>query len=231
MPMTMVPRASDPPPAAEPPSSRYTAAMAARSSREAGMLRAMRLCQAAALAMGAWAALMTWDNLQMSRNHARIAEHKPVYVLEKNPDGHQSLVLLDNTVDVAKGARVAAVGWFVRWTRAVGIDPVTTKRDRDAALARVNNRAVQEKWAAEVALAPKAAEGWTREVEVGDVVEQAFDPARKATTFLVRWKERTYRDYRLQHEAEMLGTVVTFDQAPRAGALDGVNVAAYSWGG
>lgn len=223
--------AFDPPAAAEASSNRYTAALAARANRERGMVRAMQLCVASAAAMGGWAALMTWDNLQMSRNHARIAETKPVYVLEIRPDGHQSLVLLDNTITVAKGARIEAVEWFIRWTRSIGIDPVILRRDRDAALARINNRQTREKWAEAIALEPKLQDGWTREVTITDVVEQAHDPDRKHTTFLVRWRERAYKDFRLQSETEMLGSVITFDQSPRPGALDGVNIAAFSWGG
>lgn len=224
-------RAFDPPAAAEPPSSRYTAAMAARASREQALLRGFRLCLGSTLAVGAWAALMTWDNLQMSRTHARIAETKPVYVLERRPDGHQSLILLDNSLDVAKGTRLEAVGWFVRWTRTIGLDPVVQERDRAAALARIRDRRTAEKWQAAVAADPPTGSGWTREVELLDLVEQAHDPERRASTFLVRWRERSYRDFRLQAETERLGSVVTFDEAARPGALDGVTVAAFSWGG
>ena len=223
-------QAFDPPAAAVPPSSRYGTAMAARASREQAMLRAMRLYYGAAIAFGAWAALMTWDNLQMSRNHARIAETKPVHVLERTADGHQRLVLVDNLLTAGKGARIEAVSWFVRWSRTIGVDPVIHQRDRLAALSRLNNLDAQRKWQDLAETDLKREDGWTREVEILDVVEQDYDPGRRAATFLVRWKERAYRQFRLDREVERLGTVVTFDQPPREGALDGVNVAAFSWG-
>ncbi|WP_255542801.1 hypothetical protein [Azospirillum sp. INR13] len=148
----------DLPPAAVPDSAKYLAAMTYRASREAKALRLKRWTFALAVLGLSWGSLMTWDNLRIAGKLVEIARYKPIYRVEQAMDGHQRLVLLDNTLTVTKGARINAVQWFVRWQRQIGTDPVMLAKDRAAARARLTGGA-ERKWDALLAvdLAPARA--------------------------------------------------------------------------
>lgn len=217
----------DPPPAAVPDSAKYLAAMTYRASREAKALRLKRWTFALALLGLSWGSLMTWDNLRIAGQLVEIAKYKPVYRVEQAMDGHQRLVLLDNTITVTKGARINAVQWFVRWQRQIGTDPVMLARDRAAARARLTGGA-ERKWDALLAADLAPAEGWTRDVADIRVQEREADPRTGTSAFYVVWTETVYRDFKPRSKAMMSAAVVTVDGSSRDGALDGVSISGFS---
>lgn len=217
----------DPPPAAVPDSAKYLAAMTYRASREAKALRLKRWTFALAVLGLSWGALMTWDNLRIAGLLVEIARYKPVYRVEQAMDGHQRLVLLDNTITVTKGARLNAVQWFVRWQRQIGTDPVMLAKDRAAARARLTGGA-ERKWDALLAADLAPAEGWTRDVADVRVQEREADPKTGASAFYVVWTETVYRDFKPRSKTLMSAAVVTVDGPSRDGALDGVLISGFS---
>jgi hypothetical protein len=217
----------DPPSAAVPDSARYLAAMTYRASREAKALRVQRWTFALAVLGLSWGGLMTWDNLRIAGRLVEIAQYKPVYRVEQAIDGHQRLVLLDNTLTVSKGARLNAVTWFVRWQRQIGTDPVMLARDRAAARARLVGGA-ERKWDALVAADLNPAEGWTRDIADVRVQEREADAKTGLSAFTVVWTETVYRDFKPRAKALMSAAVVTVDGPSRDGALDGVSVSGFS---
>ena len=217
----------DPPPAAVPDSAKYLAAMTYRASREAKALRLKRWTFALAALGLSWGSLMTWDNLRIVGKLVEIAKYKPVYRVEQEMDGHQRLVLLDNTITVTKGARVNAVQWFVRWQRQIGTDPVMLARDRAAARARLTG-GVERKWDALLAADLAPAEGWTRDVADVRVQEREADPKTGTSAFYVVWTETVYRDFKPRAKTLMSAAVVTVDGPSREGALDGVSISGFS---
>ncbi|WP_246338062.1 hypothetical protein [Azospirillum oleiclasticum] len=225
--MTRTVNAYDPPPAAVPDSARYLAAMTYRASREAKALRLKRWYLGLTVLSLAWAGVMTWDNLRIAGKLVEIARHKPVYRVEQALDGHQRLLLLDDTVSVTKGARVNAVHWFVRWQRQLGTDPVVLARDRAAARARLIAGA-EHKWDALIAADLDPAEGWTRDVAGIRVQEREADPMTGAAAFTVVWTETVYRHFKPEGRSLMSAGVVTVDGQPRDGALDGVSISGFS---
>ncbi|CBS87278.1 hypothetical protein [Azospirillum lipoferum] len=217
----------DPPPAAVPDSAKYLAAMTYRASREAKALRLKRWTFALAVLGLSWGSLMTWDNLRIADKLVEIAKFKPVYRVEQAMDGHQRLVLLDNTITVTKGARLNAVQWFVRWQRQIGTDPVMLARDRAAARARLTGGA-ERKWDALLAADLAPAEGWTRDVADIRVQEREADPKTGTSAFYVVWTETVYRDLKPRGKTLMSAAVVTVDGPSRDGALDGVSISGFS---
>ncbi|HEY0832914.1 MAG TPA: hypothetical protein VGE72_03300 [Azospirillum sp.] len=217
----------DPPPAAVPDSTKYLAAMTYRASREAKALRLKRWYFGLTVLGLSWGTLMTWDNLRIASKLVEIARYKPVYRVEQGMDGHQRLVLLDNTLTVSKGARINAVTWFVLWQRRIGTDPVVLARDRAAARARLIGGA-ERKWDALMASDLDPAGGWTRDVADIRVQEREADPRTGATAFTVVWTETVYRDFKPRSRALMSAAVVTVDGPSRDGALDGVSVSGFS---
>ncbi|MGY0782577.1 hypothetical protein ACW7BC_32310 [Azospirillum argentinense] len=217
----------DPAAAAVPDSAKYLAAMTYRASREAKALRLKRWTFALAVLGLSWGSLMTWDNLRIAGKLVEIARYKPVYRVEQAMDGHQRLVLLDNTITVTKGARINAVQWFVRWQRQIGTDPVMLARDRAAARARLTGGA-ERKWDVLLAADLDPAEGWTRDVADVRVQEREADPKTGATAFYVVWTETVYRDFKPRAKALMSAAVVTVDGSSRDGALDGVSISGFS---
>ena len=217
----------DPPPAAVPDSAKYLAAMTYRASREAKALRLKRWTFALAVLGLSWGSLMTWDNLRIAGQLVEIARYKPVYRVEQAMDGHQRLVLLDNTITVSKGARINAVQWFVRWQRQIGTDPVMLAKDRTAARARLTGGG-ERKWDALLAADLAPAEGWTRDVADIRVQEREADPKTGTSAFYVVWTETVYRDFKPRAKAMMSAAVVTVDGPSRDGALDGVSISGFS---
>ncbi|AWK86001.1 hypothetical protein [Azospirillum thermophilum] len=217
----------DPPPAAVPDSAKYLAAMTYRASREAKALRLKRWYFGLTVLGLSWGTLMTWDNLRIAGKLVEIARYKPVYRVEQAMDGHQRLVLLDNTLTVSKGARINAVQWFVRWQRQIGTDPVVLARDRAAARARLVGGA-ERKWDSLLAADLNPAEGWTRDVADVRVQERETDPKTSATAFYVVWTETVYRDFKPRSKTLMSAAVVTVDGPSRDGALDGVSISGFS---
>ncbi|MBF5093760.1 hypothetical protein F1643_03875 [Azospirillum sp. INR13] len=217
----------DPPPAAVPDSAKYLAAMTYRASREAKALRLKRWTFALAVLGLSWGSLMTWDNLRIAGLLVEIAKYKPVYRVEQAMDGHQRLVLLDNTITVTKGARINAVQWFVRWQRQIGTDPVMLAKDRAAARARLIGDA-ERKWDALLAADLAPAEGWTRDVADIRVQEREADSKTGTSTFYVVWTETVYRDFKPRSKMLMSAAVVTVDGPSRDGALDGVSISGFS---
>ncbi|PWC38047.1 hypothetical protein [Azospirillum sp. TSO22-1] len=217
----------DPPVAAVPDSAKYLAAMTYRASREAKALRLKRWTFALAALGLSWGSLMTWDNLRIAGQLMEIARYKPVYRVEQAMDGHQCLVLLDNTITVTKGARINAVQWFVRWQRQIGTDPVMLARDRAAARARLTGGA-ERKWDALLAADLAPAEGWTRDVADIRVQEREADPKTGTSAFYVVWTETVYRDFKPRSKTLMSAAVVTVDGPSRDGALDGVSISGFS---
>ncbi|SMF35436.1 hypothetical protein SAMN02982917_1798 [Azospirillum oryzae] len=219
--------AYDPPPAGVPDSARYLEAMTYRASREAKALRLKRWYLGLTILSLGWGGLMTWDNLRVAGQLVEIARTKPVYRVEQALDGHQSLLLLDSTLSVSKGARINAVSWFIRWQRQIGTDPVMLARDRAAARARLTAGA-EKKWDALVAADLDPAEGWSRDVADIRVQEREADPKTGASSFYVVWTETVYRRFKPESRALMSAAVVTMDGAPRDGALDGVSISGFS---
>jgi type IV secretory pathway TrbF-like protein len=217
----------DPPPAAVPDSAKYLAAMTYRASREAKALRLKRWTFALAVLGLSWGTLMTWDNLRIAGKLVEIAQYKPVYRVEQAMDGHQRLVLLDNTLTVSRGARINAVMWFVRWQRQIGTDPVVLAKDRAAARARLIGGA-ERKWDALMAGDLNPAEGWTRDVSDVRVQERESDPKTGMSAFYVVWTETVYRDFKPRSKTLMSAAVVTVDGPSRDGALDGVSISGFS---
>lgn len=217
----------DPPPPAVPDSAKYLAAMTYRASREARALRLKRWYLGLVVLSLSWGTLMTWDNLRIASQLVEIAKYKPVYRVEQDMDGHQRLVLLDNTLTVSKGARLNAVQWFVRWQRQIGIDPVILAKDRAAARARLIGGA-ERKWDALMAADLNPAEGWTRDVADVRVQEREADPKTGLSAFTVVWTETVYRDFKPRSKTLMSAAVVTMDGPSRDGALDGVSVSGFS---
>ncbi|WP_114859731.1 hypothetical protein [Azospirillum brasilense] len=217
----------DPPPAAVPDSAKYLAAMTYRASREAKALRLKRWTFALAVLGLSWGSLMTWDNLRIAGKLVEIARYKPVYRVEQEMDGHQRLVLLDNTITVTKGARINAVQWFVRWQRQIGTDPVMLAKDRAAARARLTGGA-ERKWDALLASDLAPGEGWTRDVADIRVQEREADPKTGTSAFYVVWTETVYRDFKPRAKTLMSAAVVTVDGPSRDGALDGVSISGFS---
>ena len=220
-------RAYDPPAAAVPDTARYLAAMTFRAGREAKALRLQRWSSFLAVLALAWGALMTWDNQRMAGKLVEVARTKPVYRVEQDLAGHQSLVLLDDTLTVTKGARLNAVHWFVRWTRQIGTDPIAMAKDRAAARARLVADAAR-KWDALLAADLDPAEGWTRDVTELRIEEREHDPEAGLSAFHVVWTETVYRDFKPQTRSLMSAAVVTLDGPSRDGALDGVAVSGFS---
>ncbi len=167
--------AYDPPPAGVPDSARYLDAMTYRASREAKALRLKRWYLGLTILGLGWGGLMTWDNLRVAGQLVEIARTKPVYRVEQALDGHQSLLLLDTTLSVTKGARINAVSWFIRWQRQIGTDPVMLAKDRAAARARLTGGA-EHKWDALLAADLDPDEGWSRDVADIRVQEREADP-------------------------------------------------------
>ncbi|CAO3425468.1 hypothetical protein [Azospirillum doebereinerae] len=219
--------AYDPPPAGLPDSARYLEAMTYRASREAKALRLKRWYLGLTILGLGWGGLMTWDNLRVAGQLVDIARTKPVYRVEQALDGHQSLLLLDTTLSVSKGARINAVSWFIRWQRQIGTDPVVLAKDRAAARARLTAGA-EKKWDALVAADLDPAAGWSRDVADIRVQEREADPKTGASSFYVVWTETVYRRFKPESRALMSAAVVTVDGVPREGALDGVSVAGFS---
>ena len=217
----------DPPPAAVPDSARYLAAMTYRASREAKALRLKRWYFGLVVLSLSWGTLMTWDNLRIAGQLVEIAKYKPVYRVEQEMDGHQRLVLLDNTLTVSKGARLNAVTWFVRWQRQIGTDPVLLAKDRAAARARLTGGA-ERKWDALIAADLNPAEGWTCDVADVRVQEREADSKTGLSAFTVVWTETVYRDFKPRSKTLMSAAVVTVDGPSRDGALDGVSVSGFS---
>ncbi|MFC7333883.1 hypothetical protein [Rhodocista pekingensis] len=217
----------DPPAAAIPDSSKYLAAMTYRASREAKALRVQRWWAALVVISLAWGGVMTWDNRRLTAQLVEVARHKPVYRLDELASGHQRLVLLDDTLTVTKGTRLNAVAWFVRWTRAIGTDPVALARDRAAARARLTDGA-ERKWDGLLAADLDPGEGWTRDVADLALEEREHDPATGLSSFHVVWAETVYRDFKPVERSLMAAAVVTRDGMSRDGALDGVSITGFS---
>lgn len=220
-------RVNDPPAAAVPDTARYTAAMTYRASREAKALRLKRWYLAVALLGFGWGLVMTWDNQRLAGKLADLARHPPVHKVEQALDGHQRLVLLDDTLTVTKGMRLNAVHWFVRWQRQIGTDPVLLARDRTAARARLT-AAATAKFDTLMRDDPNPADGWTRDVTELRIEEREHDPATGTAAFHAVWTETLYRHFRRQSRRLMSAAVVTLDGPPREGALDGVSIAGFS---
>ena len=217
----------DPPDAAVPDTGKYTAAMTFRASREAKALRLRRWYAGLTALSLAWAGLLTWDEERLAGRLVEVARTKPVYALQQDLAGHQSLVLLDDTLDVTKGARLNAVRWFVVWTRELGTDPVAMARDRAAARARLVS-GVERKLDALLASDLKAAAGWSRDVTGIRIEERDRDERAHLSAFEAVWVETLYKDFKPQNRSLMSAAVVTRDGPSREGALDGVAIAGFS---
>ena len=219
--------AYDPPGAAVPDTSRYTAAMTFRASREAKALRLRRWYAGLTVTSLLWAGLMTWDEERLAGRLVEVARTKPVYAVQQDLAGHQSLVLLDDTLDVTKGARLNAVRWFVVWTREIGTDPVAMARDRAAARARLVP-GVEHKLDALFASDLKAAAGWSRDVTGIRIEERDRDEGTHLSAFEAVWVETLYKGFKPQSRSLMSAAVVTRDGPSREGALDGVAISGFS---